>query len=69
MSWFPLLGNLWDKRGLLLGSVKVELRTQYAGTVLGLIWIVLGPLLLQASLRLPKGQRRSKILLRIVRSR
>lgn len=48
MSWFPLLGNLWDKRGLLLGSVKVELRTQYAGTVLGLVWIVLGPLLLLA---------------------
>jgi lipopolysaccharide transport system permease protein len=39
-------GSFWAKRALLARSVDVELRTQYAGTVLGLIWVVLGPLLL-----------------------
>jgi lipopolysaccharide transport system permease protein len=41
-----LLNNFFSKRSLLLRSIKVEIRAQHAGTVLGMAWIVLGPLLL-----------------------
>lgn len=41
-----MLGPIWKQRRLLGRSVRVELRTQYAGTMLGLIWVALGPLLL-----------------------
>ena len=48
MTLRSVIGNLWKKRKLLLRSVQVELRTQYAGTLIGLAWIVVGPLLLLA---------------------
>lgn len=41
-----LMDNFLGKRELLLRSIKVEIRAQHAGTVLGMAWIVLGPLLL-----------------------
>lgn len=41
-----LLEPLWRHRKLLARSTLIQLRTQYAGTVLGLLWILLGPLLL-----------------------
>jgi lipopolysaccharide transport system permease protein len=41
-----LIGNFIARRALLLRAVKVEIRAQHAGTVLGLSWIVLGPFLL-----------------------
>jgi len=41
-----LLDNFLGKRDLLLRSIRVEIRAQHAGTVLGMAWIVLGPLLL-----------------------
>ena len=42
-----LVFGIWKRAALLLiNSVKVDLDTQHAGTVLGLIWVVLGPLLL-----------------------
>ncbi|MBB2777125.1 UNVERIFIED_ORG: lipopolysaccharide transport system permease protein [Comamonas terrigena] len=41
-----LLSNFLGKRDLLFRSIKVEIRAQHAGTVLGMAWIVLGPLLL-----------------------
>lgn len=37
---------LYSKRNLLLNSIRVELKNQYAGTSLGLLWIVIGPILL-----------------------
>lgn len=40
------LRTLFARRALLLRAVGVDLRTQYAGTVLGLMWVVVGPLLL-----------------------
>ena len=33
-------------RGVLLRTTMVEVRTQYAGSALGLLWVLLGPLLL-----------------------
>lgn len=48
MTLRSAIGKLWKKRKLLLRSVRVELRTQYAGTIFGLFWIILGPLLLLA---------------------
>jgi lipopolysaccharide transport system permease protein len=41
-----LMDNFTGKWRLLLRSIRVEIRVQHAGTVLGLAWIVLGPLLL-----------------------
>lgn len=41
-----LLDDFFGKRDLLLRSIRVEIRVQHAGTVLGMAWIVLGPLLL-----------------------
>lgn len=41
-----LIESFISRRELLLRAVKVEIRAQHAGTVLGLTWIVLGPLLL-----------------------
>jgi lipopolysaccharide transport system permease protein len=41
-----LLNNFIGKWQLLLRSISVEIRAQHAGTVLGMVWIVLGPLLL-----------------------
>lgn len=40
------LRTLIERRGLLLRAVFIDLRSQYAGTALGLVWVVLGPLLL-----------------------
>ncbi|WP_294765037.1 ABC transporter permease [uncultured Rhodoferax sp.] len=40
------MDNFLGKRDLLLRSIKVEIRAQHAGTVLGMAWIILGPLLL-----------------------
>lgn len=41
-----LVANFVSKRRLLLRSIRVEIRAQHAGTVLGMAWIVLGPFLL-----------------------
>lgn len=41
-----LLGNFVQKRGLLLRSIRVEIKAQHAGTVLGMAWIIVGPFLL-----------------------
>ncbi|MGB3742374.1 MAG: ABC transporter permease [Castellaniella sp.] len=41
-----LIDNFIIKRHLLLRSVLVEIRAQHAGTVLGMVWIILGPFLL-----------------------
>lgn len=41
-----LIENFIIKRHLLLRSVLVEIRVQHAGTVLGMVWIILGPFLL-----------------------
>lgn len=41
-----LFGNFINKRSLLWRSIKVEIRIQHAGTILGMAWIILGPLLL-----------------------
>lgn len=41
-----LIENFVSKKKLLWRSVKVEIQTQHAGTVLGLAWILLGPFLL-----------------------
>jgi len=43
-----LLRNFILKRSLLIRSVGVEIKSQHAGTVLGMAWIILGPLLLLA---------------------
>lgn len=40
--------RLFERRRLLIRAVAVDLRSQHAGTVLGLTWVVLGPLLLLA---------------------
>jgi lipopolysaccharide transport system permease protein len=45
-SVFDLIGQIWRERRLLVNTVKVDINTQYAGTVLGLAWIALGPILL-----------------------
>src|SRR5690606_32839040 len=37
---------LWRRRGLLLGTVLTELRSVYAGSVLGIAWAVGGPIVL-----------------------
>jgi lipopolysaccharide transport system permease protein len=48
----PLLDSLtqvmWRKRSLLLGTVWTELRSLYAGSVLGVAWSFGGPLVLMA---------------------
>lgn len=41
-----LLSNFINRFDLLWRGVKVEVRVQHAGTVLGLAWIILGPFLL-----------------------
>lgn len=41
-----MLDSFISQFGLLLRSVKIEARTQHAGTALGMFWIVLGPFLL-----------------------
>lgn len=46
MSPCDLAAPLWRQRNLLLRSTFIQLRSQYAGSVLGLAWIFLGPLLL-----------------------
>lgn len=43
-----LITNFVKKRRLFWRAVKVEIRAQHAGTVLGLAWIVLGPFILLA---------------------
>lgn len=40
------MDNFLGKRELLLRAIMVEIRAQHAGTLLGMAWIVLGPLLL-----------------------
>lgn len=41
-----LMENFFGRRDLLFRSIRVEIRSQHAGTVLGMAWIVLGPLIL-----------------------
>lgn len=41
-----LVENFIKKRELLFRSIRVEIRAQHAGTVLGMAWIILGPFLL-----------------------
>ncbi len=41
-----LIENFISKRRLLLLSIRAEIKSQHAGTVLGLAWIVIGPFLL-----------------------
>lgn len=38
--------TIWRHRSLLFGTLVVELRSTYAGSVLGLSWVVVAPLLL-----------------------
>ena len=37
---------IWTRRHILLETVKISLRQQYAGSTLGMAWLVLGPILL-----------------------
>lgn len=37
---------VWKRRQILLATVAVSLRQRYAGATLGLVWLVLGPVLL-----------------------
>ncbi|MEP2705270.1 MAG: ABC transporter permease [Roseibium sp.] len=37
---------IWNQKKLLFNTVKADVRNQYAGTALGMIWVVLGPLTL-----------------------
>lgn len=46
VSTFSPITIIWSRRHLLMAAVKVSLRQRYAGSALGLVWIVLGPLLL-----------------------
>jgi lipopolysaccharide transport system permease protein len=67
-----LLNNFVEKYNLLLRAIKVEIRVQHAGTLLGLAWIILGPFLLLSlyvliyafvfDVRLPKFSRSEYIL-------
>jgi len=43
----PLI-NIWKNRYLLSHTTVIELRTTYAGSILGLAWLVIGPALLLA---------------------
>lgn len=45
---FYLLSLMFEKRLLLLRSVFYDLKFQYAGSVLGIFWVFVGPLLLTA---------------------
>lgn len=36
----------WDHRRLLIAAILSEMRGMYAGSVLGLVWVVLGPMML-----------------------
>lgn len=36
----------WDHRRLLFAAIASEMRGMYAGSVLGLVWVVLGPMIL-----------------------
>jgi lipopolysaccharide transport system permease protein len=47
-SRFRPVSLIWSRRQLLASAVKIALRQRYAGSVLGLAWLVLGPLLLMA---------------------
>ena len=37
---------IWTRRHILLETVKISLRQSYAGSTLGMAWLVLGPILL-----------------------
>ncbi len=43
-----IIRNFFTRRKLLLSSIQIEIKTQHAGTVLGMSWIVIGPFLLMA---------------------
>ncbi|MDX1440167.1 MAG: ABC transporter permease [Rubricoccaceae bacterium] len=45
-SVLSAFARLWQQRALLLRSVIIDVKAQYAGTVLGLSWVILGPVLL-----------------------
>ena len=45
-SRFRPIGLIWSRRQLLASAVKISLRQRYAGSLLGLAWLALGPLLL-----------------------
>lgn len=40
------LKEIWENRVLLFNTVRADIRSQYAGTALGLAWVVLGPIAL-----------------------
>ena len=41
-----LFTNFIERRKLLFRSVIVQAKTQYAGTAIGMLWIIIGPFLL-----------------------
>lgn len=45
MSLFKLVKHIWAYRRLLISSVRVEVRKRYAGSLLGVFWAVLSPLM------------------------
>ena len=47
-QFFEPIYLIWSRRHLLWETVKVSLRQRYAGSVLGLAWVVIGPTLLLA---------------------
>lgn len=42
------LQTIWKQRRLLLNTTRADIQNQYAGTALGLFWVVLGPMTLLA---------------------
>ena len=42
------LTTIFRQRNLLLITTKADIKNQYAGTALGLFWVVIGPMVLLA---------------------
>lgn len=42
------LSTLWNERKLLINTARADIQNQYAGTALGLMWVILGPMTLLA---------------------
>lgn len=45
---FSAIRLIWSRRGILLRTSFLEIRSRYAGSLLGLSWVFLGPILLMA---------------------
>jgi len=43
---YKVFTNLWSHRSLFFSSVAMDIRSMYAGTIFGIAWVVLGPILL-----------------------